>query len=114
MLQWLGCDLAQGWFYGKALPAKDLPYAVSNFPQNKSSAMSIGAVGRVSRGSFCARAGFATRLAWLNGTTTRLRQDGHARPPLPACQAASSRRRLARAICSGRDQRPEERRVGKG
>src|SRR3546814_352181 len=52
MLQWLGCDLAQGWFYGKALPAKDLPYAVSNFPQNKSSAMSIGAVGRVSRGSF--------------------------------------------------------------
>lgn len=52
MLQWLGCDLAQGWFYGKALPAKDLPYAVSNFRQQESSAMSIGAVGRVSRGSF--------------------------------------------------------------
>jgi PAS domain S-box-containing protein len=52
MLQWLGCELAQGWFYGKALPAEELPGAVSNFQRQEFSAVSIESVGRVSRGSF--------------------------------------------------------------
>lgn len=51
MLQWLGCELAQGWFYGKALPAEELPAAVSNFRLEQASA-TIDTVGRVSRGSF--------------------------------------------------------------
>lgn len=51
MLQWLGCELAQGWLYGKAMPAKDLAEVVSSFRPMASSAMSIDAVGRVSRGS---------------------------------------------------------------
>ena len=51
MLQWLGCELAQGWLYGKAMPAKDLADAVSGFRPIDPSAMSIDAVGRVSRGS---------------------------------------------------------------
>ncbi len=52
MLQWLGCELAQGWFYGKALPAAELADTVANFQRKPSSAMSIDVVGRVSRGSF--------------------------------------------------------------
>lgn len=51
MLQWLGCELAQGWLYGKAMPAKDLADVVSSFRPMAPSAMSIDAVGRVSRGS---------------------------------------------------------------
>jgi len=51
MLQWLGCELAQGWLYGKAMPAKDLADVVSSFRPMAPSALSIDAVGRVSRGS---------------------------------------------------------------
>ena len=29
MLLWLGCDLGQGWLYGKAMPAEDLPALVA-------------------------------------------------------------------------------------
>lgn len=50
MLQWLGCDLAQGWFYGKAISAEELP-ALSIFSAKKPSPVSIDVVGRVSRGS---------------------------------------------------------------
>jgi PAS domain S-box-containing protein len=52
MLQWLGCELAQGWFYGKAVPAGALADLVANFQPKQSPEMSIDAVGRVSRGSF--------------------------------------------------------------
>jgi len=52
MLRWLGCDLAQGWFYGAALPAEDLPNEVANFRRKEVSATSIMGVGRVSSGSF--------------------------------------------------------------
>ena len=51
MLQWLGCEVAQGWFYGKAMPAKDLANAASGFRPKEPSVMSIDAVGRISRGS---------------------------------------------------------------
>ncbi|WP_404711263.1 EAL domain-containing protein [Sphingomonas sp. MMS24-J13] len=52
MLQWLGCESAQGWFYGKALPAEALPDAVARLRQTDTPVASIDAVGRVSRGSF--------------------------------------------------------------
>lgn len=52
MLQWLGCELAQGWFYGRALPADQLADAVANFQRKEAPAASIGTVGRVSHGSF--------------------------------------------------------------
>lgn len=51
MLQWLGCELAQGWFYGKALPAGELPAMVSTFNQKKTLCTSIDVAGRVSSGS---------------------------------------------------------------
>jgi PAS domain S-box-containing protein len=51
MLQWLGCDLVQGWFYGKPLPAEGIADAVSNFHHKESSGVSMGVVGRVSCGS---------------------------------------------------------------
>ena len=51
MLQWLGCDVAQGWFYGKAMPAEELTGAISEFQRKESSVASIDVVGRVSIGS---------------------------------------------------------------
>lgn len=51
MLQWLGCELAQGWFYGKALPAEDLPETVSKFRGKAVPAMSTDVTGRGSSGS---------------------------------------------------------------
>ncbi len=51
MLQWLGCELAQGWFYGNALPAEDLPATVSTFQQKEPACVSIDVAGRVSSGS---------------------------------------------------------------
>jgi len=52
MLRWLGCDLAQGWFYAAGLPAEDLPDAVANFCRKEIPSASIMGVGRVSSGSF--------------------------------------------------------------
>lgn len=51
MLQWLGCEFAQGWLYGKALPADELPATVSAFQAKEPSSVSIDIVGRVSSGS---------------------------------------------------------------
>ena len=51
ILQWLGCELAQGWFYGRALPAEELPAAVSTFHQKELSCVSIDVAGRASSGS---------------------------------------------------------------
>lgn len=51
MLQWLGCDLGQGWLYGMALPAEDLLTTLSTFQRKEPFCGSIDVVGRVSRGS---------------------------------------------------------------
>ncbi|MBZ9676318.1 EAL domain-containing protein [Mesorhizobium sp. ES1-1] len=48
MLQWLGCELAQGWFYGKPMPAEDLPKTVSGFRAKGVAAMSTDVPGRLS------------------------------------------------------------------
>ncbi len=52
MLQWLGCNLAQGWFYGRALPGEELPEALSILRRQDLAVMSIDVVGRLSGGSF--------------------------------------------------------------
>lgn len=52
MLQWLGCDLVQGWFYGKAVPAEELPEAMAILKRPDLAVMSIDVVGRASGGSF--------------------------------------------------------------
>jgi PAS domain S-box-containing protein len=33
MLLWMGCDLGQGWFYGKPAPAHEIPRLVAALPQ---------------------------------------------------------------------------------
>jgi PAS domain S-box-containing protein len=50
MLQWLGCDLVQGWFYGKPLPAEELAEAVSTFQRCGPPRESKDVLGRVSCG----------------------------------------------------------------
>lgn len=39
MLLWLGCDLGQGWLYGKPAPANDIPRLLSAAPQTFQSVM---------------------------------------------------------------------------
>ncbi|MFA6157370.1 EAL domain-containing protein, partial [Mesorhizobium sp.] len=50
MLQWLGCELAQGWFYGKPLPAEDLPGTVSGFRAKGVPVVPTDVRGRLSSG----------------------------------------------------------------
>ena len=45
MLLWLGCDLGQGWLYGKPAPAEEIPRMVSAAPQIFVSAMPRAADG---------------------------------------------------------------------
>ena len=52
MLRWLGCEVAQGWIYGKAIPAADLPGALAAFQARPPAPLSIEVMGRVSSGSF--------------------------------------------------------------
>lgn len=37
MLLWLGCDLGQGWLYGKPAPAEDLPRMIAVAPRTRAS-----------------------------------------------------------------------------
>lgn len=52
MLRWLGCEMAQGWYYGKAIPAEDLADTVAGYSPWKLSPVPVSGVGRVSSGSF--------------------------------------------------------------
>lgn len=52
MLRWLGCEMAQGWYYGKAVGAEDLADAVANHSPRKLPLAPIGEIGRVSSESF--------------------------------------------------------------
>jgi PAS domain S-box-containing protein len=45
MLLWLGCDMGQGWLYGKPAPAEEIPQMLSAPPQPFVSAMPRGADG---------------------------------------------------------------------
>jgi PAS domain S-box-containing protein len=51
MLRWLGCDLVQGWLYGQAQPAEELPNIVANFRRREFSASPLRGLGRASSGS---------------------------------------------------------------
>jgi len=50
MLRWLGCDIAQGWLYGKPVPGENLVTALSAFPAKEPSCQTVEDVGRVWRG----------------------------------------------------------------
>jgi PAS domain S-box-containing protein len=52
MLRWLGCDVAQGWFYGRAIPGDALADALAVFRPQPSTPASIEVMGPVSSGSF--------------------------------------------------------------
>lgn len=45
MLVWLGCDLAQGWLYGKPAPAEEIPRMLAAHPQTFASVMPLPAEG---------------------------------------------------------------------
>ncbi|MGA8108098.1 MAG: EAL domain-containing protein [Acidobacteriaceae bacterium] len=45
MLLWLGCDLGQGWLYGKPAPAAEIPQMLAVAPQTFDSAMPTGTDG---------------------------------------------------------------------
>jgi PAS domain S-box-containing protein len=40
MLLWLGCELGQGWLYGKPIPAEEIPALVAAAPRSVSGALS--------------------------------------------------------------------------
>lgn len=50
MLQLLGCDMGQGWLYGKPLPAESIPAMVAAAPQTLSSRLSKWQSGDVASG----------------------------------------------------------------
>ena len=39
MLTWLGCDLGQGWYHGRPVPAADLPCIAAKFHENSRAAL---------------------------------------------------------------------------
>ena len=51
MLRWLGCELGQGWLYGKPVPAERLAGVVQAGPWQVPASSSNGLVGRESRSS---------------------------------------------------------------
>ena len=63
ILQWLGCEFAQGWFYGKAMPADEIAAAVLKFQHVTRSSVSIDTAGQVPSGIMDVLP--ATRLAQL-------------------------------------------------
>jgi PAS domain S-box-containing protein len=50
MLQLLGCDMGQGWLYGKPLPAESIPAMVAAAPRTLSSRLSNGQNGDAASG----------------------------------------------------------------
>ncbi|MES2390646.1 MAG: EAL domain-containing protein [Acidobacteriota bacterium] len=51
MLLWLGCELAQGWHYGRPAPAADLPALIDRLARNVSTSPPPEVAGRVSLAS---------------------------------------------------------------
>jgi PAS domain S-box-containing protein len=48
MLRWLGCELGQGWLYGRPAPAEDLTTVISEVRKKASLSLPTGFKGRVS------------------------------------------------------------------
>jgi len=48
MLRWMGCELGQGWFFGKAAPAEEIAVGGWEIPKKISSGLSHEVVGRLS------------------------------------------------------------------
>ncbi len=48
MLLWLGCELGQGWLYGRPVPAAQLAEIVSDYEQKRGSSPPCDAIGRAS------------------------------------------------------------------
>lgn len=51
MLLWLGCELGQGWLYGRPVPAAQLAEVVSDYEQKRLSSPPSDVIGRASRSS---------------------------------------------------------------
>ena len=54
MLLWLGCELGQGWLYGRPVPAAQLAAVVSDYEQKRGSSPPCDAMGRASRAPWIA------------------------------------------------------------
>ncbi len=51
MLLWLGCELGQGWLYGRPVPAAQLAAVVSDYEQERTSSPPCDVIGRASLSS---------------------------------------------------------------
>ena len=51
MLLWLGCELGQGWLYGRPVPAAQLAVVVSDYEQKRGSSQPCDVIGRASLSS---------------------------------------------------------------
>lgn len=63
MLRWLGCELGQGWLYGKPMPAEKLADFIFDFSRTELPGLSSDMMGRVSMSSLDSRP--TQRLAQL-------------------------------------------------